>query len=246
MMSARSVVMMLALVTLPATARAQVFTVGGDQGARPTGPQRSPGFLGVAFTYASPQGDFRDNVRQGFGGDVTGHWKLDRQGIFSLGAELGYIGYGRETNRVPLSSTIGGRILVDVTTSNNIFWMGVGPQLTIPAGPIRPYVSGTAGFAVFWTESSVEDSDSNEDFASTTNYHDATFAWTGGGGFLIPVGKSKQGAIDIGVRYHANDKTRYLRKGDIIDLPSGDIELRVRESKTPMLSWRLGMRWGLF
>jgi hypothetical protein len=149
-----------------------------------------------------PQQDFKQNVKQGFGLDGNVHYKLDRQGIFSLGGELGFLGYGRETKRVPLSSTIGGRITVDLTTSNNIFWMGLGPQITAPSGPIRPYVNGTAGFAVFWTESSVKGTFADEEFASTNNYDDAIFAWTGGAGILIPVGQSKQGAIDIGARWH--------------------------------------------
>lgn len=230
----------------PATASAQVFSVGRDSGGRGSGPRHSPVLAGVAFTYAVPQSDFRQNVKQGFGADANVHYKLDRQGIVSLGGELGFLGYGRETKRVPLSSTIGGRILVDVTTSNNVFWMGLGPQLTAPSGPIRPYVNGTAGFAVFWTESSVKGDYDNETFASTNNYNDATFAWTAGGGFLIPVGTSKQGAIDFGVRWNGNGNTRYLKRGDIIDLPNGNVQLRVNEGETPMLMWRLGLKWGLF
>lgn len=236
----------LVLVLLPATAVAQVFSVGGDQHSRSLGPRRSPVLVGGSLTYAVPQGDFRQNVKQGFGGDVGAHYKVDRRGIFSVGGELGFLSYGRETNRVPLSSTIGGRILVDLTTSNNIFWMGLGPQLTAPSGPIRPYVNGTAGFAVFWTESSVDGEFDNEEFAKTNNYNDATFAWTGGAGFLIPVGTLRQGAIDLGVRYHGNGNTRYLKKGDIIDLPNGNVQLRIREGETPLLMWRVGVKWGLF
>ncbi|GMV09579.1 MAG: hypothetical protein AMXMBFR55_13130 [Gemmatimonadota bacterium] len=244
-MNAMTAAAMAAMTMLTAAADAQVFQVGRERAAGAAGPRRSPVYAGASFTYAVPQGDFRDNVKQGFGVDGNVHYKLDRQGIFSLGGELGFLGYGRETKRVSLSSTIG-RVNVDMTTSNNIFWMGVGPQLTVPSGPIRPYVNATAGFSVFWTESSVEGSWDNEPFAKSTNYDDATFAWTGGGGFLIPIGASRQGALDIGVRYHGNGNVRYLRRGDIIDLPGGEIQLRVNEGETPLLSWRVGFRWGLF
>ncbi|MEO7964692.1 MAG: hypothetical protein ABIT38_12395, partial [Gemmatimonadaceae bacterium] len=165
-------------------------------------------------------------------------------GIFSIGLEGGFLTYGRETNRVPLSSTIGGRILVDVTTSNNIGWFGAGPQLAAPSGPIRPYVSATGGFAYFFTESSVEGSTSNIQFASTTNYDDATFAWTGGGGFLIPVGKSG-GALDIGVRYHGNGNVRYLRKGAYAEDANGNVTFFPTQSQAPLISWRIGFRGGL-
>lgn len=239
-------VLALAVVLVPSTVMAQVFSVGRDDDRGARGPRHSPVLVGGSFTYAVPQQEFRQNVKQGFGGDVGAHFKLDRRGILGLGTELGFLSYGRETKRVPLSSTIGGRVNVDLTTSNNIFWMGIGPQLTAPSGPVRPYVNGTAGFAVFWTESSVKGSYDEESFASTNNYDDATFAWTGGAGILIPVGTSREGAIDFGVRYHGNGNTRYLKKGDIIDLPNGNVQLQIHEGNTPLLMWRLGFKWGLF
>jgi hypothetical protein len=238
--------LMLAMLLAPAVATAQVFSVDRDDDREPVGTRRSPVLAGISFTYAVPQAEFRNNVRQGFGGDGNVHFKLDRRGIASLGAELGFLTYGRETQRVPLSNTIGGRINVDLTTSNNIFWMGLGPQFVVPSGPVRPYVNGTAGFAFFWTESSVRGRWDDEDFASTNNYDDLTFAWTGGAGILIPVGASRQGAIDFGVRYHGNGNTRYLKRGDIIDLPNGNVQLRINEGETPLLMWRLGVKWGLF
>lgn len=238
-------VTLAAIAALARPAEGQVFSVGENRDGQPRGPRRSPAIVGLSLTYGVPQKEFRQNVRQGFGLDITGHYKLDQQGIFSIGGEAGFLGYGRETKRVPLSSTIGGRITVDLTTSNNIFWMGLGPQVTAPSGPVRPYVNGTAGFAVFWTESSVQGRFDDEDFAKTTNYDDVTFAWTGGAGLLIPFGASQQGGLDIGVRYHGNGNTQYLRRGDIIDLPNGGVQLRVREGETPLLLWRLGVRWGL-
>lgn len=241
-----SLLRVLAVATFlaPSVATAQVFTVGKERAQRAAGPRRSPVTGGLAFVYGQPTGVFRDFVKQGFGFDGNVHYKVDRAGIFSLGLEGGYLTYGRETKRVPLSSTIGSLILVDVTTSNNIVWLGFGPQLTVPSGPIRPYVSGTAGFAYFFTESSVEGSSSTYDFATTTNYHDGTFAWTGGGGFLVPIGK-KGAALDVGVRYHGNGSVRYLRKGAYQDNGNGDIEFFPTESEAPLISWRIGFRGGL-
>lgn len=236
--------LLLIASTMPAVAGAQVFTVGDERRDQPVGPRRSPVTGGLAVVYGRPTGVFRDFVKQGFGLDGSVHYKFDRQGIFSLGLEGGFLTYGRDTKRVPLSSTIGGLILVDVTTSNNIFWLGLGPQLTAPSGPIRPYVSGTGGFAYFFTESSVEGSRDNFEFAKTTNYDDATFAWTGGGGILIPVGNSG-GAIDIGMRYHGNGNVRYLRRGSYSEDGNGNITFFPIESEAPLLSWRVGFRGGL-
>lgn len=245
MSSLHSVLVALALTALPAAAGAQVFTVGGEEReSQGLGPRRSPVTGGLALVYGQPTGVFHDFVRQGAGLDGNVHYKFDRQGIFSLGLEGGFLTYGRETKRVPLSSTIGGLILVDVTTSNNIFWLGLGPQLTFPSGPLRPYASGTAGLSYFFTESSVEGSRDDHEFAKTTNYDDATFAWTGGGGFLIPVGRSG-GAIDIGLRYHGNGNVRYLRRGSYVDHGNGHIEFFPIESEAPLYSWRIGFRGGL-
>src|SRR5262245_24797484 len=107
---------------------------------------------GGSFNYGVPQGDFRENVRQGFGLDAFFRWNLDSRGIFSLRTDGSYLGYGRETKRVPLSQTVG-RIRLDLTTTNNILHMGIGPQLTAPDGPFRPYVNGGIGFSYFFTSS---------------------------------------------------------------------------------------------
>lgn len=198
--------------------------------------------VGGSVNYGLPQGAFRDNVRQGFGVDGFARWNFDRRGILSLRTDGGFLGYGRETKRVPLSGTIGGRILVDLTTSNNILHVGIGPQLTAPDGPFRPYVNGGIGFSYFFTESSVEGSNNdNEPFASTTNYDDVTLSLTSGAGVLIPVGIRRDVSLDLGVQYQNNGQVSYLRKGGIVDLPNGDIQLNPIESQANLLTFRIGV-----
>lgn len=202
----------------------------------------SRGAVGGALDYGAPVGDFRRYVKQGFGLDGFFRWNADPRGIVSLRVDGGFLSYGREMQRVPLSGTIGGRILVDLTTSNNIVWGGIGPQLTLPSPYLRPYANASIGFSYFFTESSVEGSNQNNDpFASTTNYDDGTFAWGVGGGFLIPFRTSSgEAAIDIGVRLHKNGEVRYLRRGSIIDMPDGSIVIQPIQSEANLLTWRLG------
>jgi hypothetical protein len=147
---------------------------------------------------------------------------------------------------VPLSTTVG-RIQVDVTTSNNIFFLGAGPQLTAPSGPIRPYVNGNVGFSYFFTRSSVEGSsnNNNESFAETTNFDDFVFATTGGAGLLIPFGRSREAGLDIGVRYHNTRDTNYLREGSIVDRPGTTPLINPIRSDTKMWSFRIGFIAGL-
>jgi hypothetical protein len=198
---------------------------------------------GLAVNYGRPVGEFYDYVEQGWGLDGFFRWNMDPSGILSLRLEGGFLSYGRETFRVPLSGTIGGRILVDLTTSNNILWLGFGPQLTLPVPGIRPYVNAAAGFSYFYTESQVEGSDNDDQpFASTKNYDDGTFAWGAGGGFLIPFAtRSGEIAIDLGVRYHANGEVRYLREGSIVDLPDGTVQINPIQSEANLVTFRVGI-----
>ena len=197
------------------------------------------------MVYGAPQGTFKSYVEQGFGLDAFGRYKVDRRGIFSIGLDGGWMQYGSETIRVPLLATTG-RILVDVTTSNNLLFLGAGPQLTVPSGPVRPYINGNVGFSYFFTQSSVEGSSNNTgSFAETNNFDDVVFATTGGVGVYIPFGRRREAGLDIGVRYHNNGVTRYLREGSIKDRPGQSPEITPIESETKMLSFRVGFVAGL-
>lgn len=191
---------------------------------------------------AQPKGEFGSNVDNGFGGNVVFMYKLDQAGVFSLRADLGGMQYGSETKRVPFLPYTG-RVLLDVTTSNNVFWGGIGPQMQLmTTGPVRPYVNGAVGFQGFVTESALSGSDESWDYASTTNSDDVTLAYMVGGGVYIPLGKTPTSAsLNIGARYHFGGNAKYLREGDITDNPDGTITLNPRFSKTDVVMWQLGI-----
>ena len=129
-----------------------------------------------------------------------------------------------------------------LTTSNSLVHASIGPQLTAPDGPFRPYVNGGIGFSYFFTQSSVEGSgNNNEPFASTTNYDDVTMSLTSGAGVLIPVGLRRDVAVDLGVQYQNNGQVSYLRKGGIVDLPNGGIQLNPIQSEANLLTFRIGV-----
>jgi hypothetical protein len=210
----------------------------------PRGPSRA--FAGVHLIVAQPLGEFDDYID--WGGGIGGEflYALDSQGALGLRVNLGVMIYGHETKRVPLSPTLG-RIRVDVSTSNNIFVMGVGPQVMLPSGAVRPYLNGTVGLSYFFTSSSVEGSADLEPFASSTNFDDATFAWSAGGGLYIPLrrGRRHSLSLDIGAQYHANGEARYLREGSIQEDGTGDIFFDPISSQTNLMTYRLGLTVGL-
>ncbi|HEX2190531.1 MAG TPA: hypothetical protein VHG51_16605 [Longimicrobiaceae bacterium] len=214
---------------------------GAPRLQRPSGA-----YAGAGFAYGRPQGEFRDNVEQGFGGDVHFLYQPAARGPLALRVDASFLNYGNERMRVPLSSTIGGRITVDVNTSNNIAFLGIGPQLGVPDGRLRPYVGAFVGVNYLFTESSVEGRDDDLDFARTTNYDDATFSYGGRAGIYAPLrGGPSPISLDLGVVYQDNGEASYLREGDIHDLPGGGLLLTPSRSDTDLLTFRLGVTVGI-
>ena len=243
-----------ALLAAPSVALAQGESTEAIPTATPRlGPATAAGEPrfqgGLSLSAAQTLGDFHDYVKDGVG--VAGHvlYRVDSQGAFALRLDGGFLNYGSETIRLPLSDRPGGgRVELDVATNNNIFWLGVGPQLMVPAGPVRPYVNATAGFSYFATMSSVKGRSSGASFADDTNFHDAPFSWGGGSGVLIPVSHRERSLvfIDIGARYHNNGKSvQYLREGGIHDLPGGAIQLDPIRSRADMITWHMGVSIGV-
>lgn len=199
----------------------------------------------LALQVAEPQRDLARNIDTGVGLEAGLITRLDRAGALALRFDAGFVTYDQETREVPLTSTIGGRILVDLTTRNNILTLGVGPQLMAPRGSVRPYVNANVGAAYYFTQSSVKGSHSGESFASTTNFDDWAFAYGAGAGVYVPVMRRVPVALDVGVRYHRNGTVQYLRAGSITDLAGGQIRIDPLESEGDLLSFRLGVTVGL-
>lgn len=235
----RTTLLLFALVAaVPVSARAQLLE-------RPHSRPQDRASGGIGLTYAQPLGAFREYVKYGFGAAGNLVIRLDRQGIIGLRVDGGYVNYGSETKRVRLTSTIGDRIRVDVNTTNNIAALGIGPQLMVPRGRVRPYVNGAVGFSYFFTQSSVEGSNDSEQFASTTNFDDGTVHYAGGGGLMIPFAtRTTPVALDIGARYVNNGRTRYLREGGIRDQSDGSIIIDPIQSRVELLTWSVGVTIG--
>jgi hypothetical protein len=242
-MKARIALVALALASsqaaLATSAEAQVM----DGVANPK-PSRAA--VGFSFVVAQPLAEFHDNVSSAFGGEGHVVFRQSENSVLGLRLEGGFLTYGHERKRVPLSSTLGGRINVDLNTNNNIALFGAGPQLMSPRGLVRPYVHGTAGLTYFFTESSVDGADDTFAFAQTTNQHDAAFAWGGGGGIFIPLPVANHlVSIDLGARYLNTGKVSYLKEGGIQDNADGSITLFPSNTRATMITYRLGVSFGV-
>jgi hypothetical protein len=203
-------------------------------------------YVGIQGEYARPVGEFGDYVKHGGGLNASIAWPVTRGNPFALRADGGFIVYGSETRRVCFSTTVGCRIELDLTTTNSIAYFNVGPQLMLPSGAVRPYINAAIGGSYFGTTSSVDGVDGNDDdFASTTNFDDITFAWNGGGGMLVRLSSGRTPVfLDLGVRYHGNGEVEYLKEGDIVDNPDGTITITPTRSEANLLTFQLGVSIG--
>lgn len=216
--------------------QAQIREVKDD---KPRGPVRYQ--AGGHLALALPQGQFGEFVEAGVGLGLWGGINLNRQGTIALRIDGNYLLYGRETRTRPLSPTVP-FVSVDVTTQNNIYVLALGPQLTLATGGLRPYLTGQVGFSYFATESSVRGSNDFDDFASSTNFSDFTFAWMGGGGLKIRLRGGRSPIwLDLATEYHRNGQVRYLREGSIEDNGDGTVTIRPIQSQTNLMLIKVGI-----
>jgi hypothetical protein len=199
---------------------------------------------GIQLLGAVPVGEFSDYIDGGGGLGLNLEWPIRAGGVLSLRGDIGWLLYGEETTEVCFQST-NCRVTLDLTTTNNIFFLNIGPQLGAPSGPVRPYFNASAGMAYFATTSSVKGDDSSENFASDTNFDDFTMSWGAGGGLRIPVSRGRTPVmIDLGAQYHGNGYVEYLTEGNIIDHPGGPPTFDVTRSAADFVSIRLGVSIG--
>lgn len=233
---------LVATLVAPGALRAQQ-----TQNDARTNPLAAGSRIGVSFggLYAAPRDEFRTFVDDGWGLGGGLLVKLDPAGVLALRVDANWISYGNTRTRVPLSETTGGLIDVDLNTTHNIFMAGVGLQLQAPVGPLRPYVGGTAGIGTFWTQTTVEGTDNDQQpFAQTTNQRDNTFAWSGVGGLTVPLNREGTVLADVGVTYQANGEATYLPPGVVRDSNNDPVTREPVRSRTDMLLYRVGVRIG--
>jgi opacity protein-like surface antigen len=195
-----------------------------------------------------PSGEFARNVGLAYGGEGSVAVGVDRRGILRLRLDGAVVGYGSEKSRVPLSPTIGGRINVDLVTTNMLFHVGIGPELGVPTGPVRPYIHAGVGYLHFTTDSHIEGvglGDEDPNFR-TNNFHDGTSAkrWGGGVRFMIAAHRGVPITIDLGATRFDGGHARYLKPGRIIDHPDGSLEITPYESDITFTAVRLGVTFG--
>ena len=197
-------------------------------------------YLELDLLGANPVGDFGELVDNGFGGQAGLRARLGGDSPLLLRLDGGFMIYGHERVDVCFPAPIGCRVGAELTTTNAVAFMGVGPEIAFP-GRVSPYVFGTVGFSYFSTTSSLEDYGGSQDYFSTNNYSDFVGAARLGGGIRFQVGGPGSVSVDVGAEYHRNGMAEYLRKGDILDHPDGSITVFPNRTEANFMSFRLGV-----
>lgn len=229
-------------------------------GAPPTDAERPPvaGQINLRGTVGIPQGSLQNNIG-GVGGGAhlyLGGWI--RQSPILAGVDIGILNYGRTSDNVPFSRTVGPRIPVEVTTTNNVLETHLSVRLQPRRGRLRPFIEGLVGFKYLFTRTSLSDEDlgddvdAGDDIASSTNFDD--FAFSGGAGAGLDVRvyqpdaptKRVQGVdLHLGVQYLLGQEAEYLAEGALTDdNDNGELdrsELDVRRSRTTLLQPQFGV-----
>ena len=202
---------------------------------------------GAAAVYGQPLREFGDNVQRGFGLDGFGTLGLDSQGIFSLKAELGYIRLNRKSEPF-LASTGFGYIELESETTSGVLMLGAGPQLTVPAGPLRPYIGGTVGFARFATNTSIvipsyaSNTGQKETLDQQTVSSDFILSLTASGGLRFALPFFGRGVLgDLGVRWHRNGEAEYVSGEGVEYLGNGQVTITPTRSEADFLVYRVGI-----
>ena len=111
-----------------------------------------PVFGGGHLLFANPVGEFEENVDFGFGLGAHVRLPVDDDGTLSLRLDLGFINYGNETIRICITQPC--RVTGDLTISNNILLLGIGPERAVAnlnqdILAMRPGVDSTATPLIF-------------------------------------------------------------------------------------------------
>jgi hypothetical protein len=186
-----------------------------------------------------PVGQFREfvDVHPGMGAAVT----IGGPVGLRIGGTL--LVYGHEQQIVPYPGSYG-RYYLGANTDNIIGTFGLGPQITLGGGPVRLYGYGTIGIGYFATVSSWGDGCGCYD-AGQTNFDDWALAREAGGGLQIRLARRSPAFLDLSARYMRNGRVEYLREGSMYEDADGRIVVSPVESFANLVTFQIGMSFGI-
>lgn len=213
--------------------------------------RRSRWEFGLNAAGAVLLGDFAANAKDdtgNFGIAFNTAMGLNQSNSVRFRFELGYVKYGSEKIEVQLFEETD-RFSSHLTTRNNIFFVGIGPQIDFSTGPIRPYVNGFLGVSDFYTDTQFSVGGRNQEGSgATNNFKDWVMSYGIGGGVKFRVKKYRGVPIFISIdtQYRTHGQTEYLIEGSIVDDENGNTTIQPLVSDADFFLIGVGVVVGLF
>jgi outer membrane protein with beta-barrel domain len=214
--------------------------------AQTSSPPQRPRFQGgVNFAQAFAVGDFAEHVNLAAGGLVQFDVGLG-ESIFSVGAEIGYMGYGHVNRTVDVSSLIPEipNATLSVTTDNYMIPMHARLRAQRKDGRWRPYADALFGGNLISTDTSIDCAASDNATCSgnnsASNAEDLVLSVGAGGGVMIAFSpRPRVPKLDVSFRYLRGAEGTYLTKGAIRREGSTAI-FDFSRSRTDMIAFYIG------
>ena len=172
-------------------------------------------------------------------------------GLLALRGEGSIVSYSAGRREFAAAVGFVAQVVLEEEARNRIATGSIGPQLTVPVGPARPYAAGTIGLAHFSTATTIrvpayETSTGRAETLDTRTNFSHTGKTVGGvGGVLVPLAvlglDFGSAMLDVGVRYQRNPHARFVRPGDVRLNATTSPEIRASEGEANVLSYRVGV-----
>ena len=132
-------------------------------------------------------------------------------------------------------------------TNHSVLSGGVGPQVLLGSGRIKPYFFGTIGFSYFATSSEVSQMYHGVPIRSSTSHSDYRLALAGGGGLSIEIrgGRNPLG-LDLSASYKRNGRVERARLFGIP--PCGfpcPVQAVILDTRMNLMTYRVGLSVGV-
>lgn len=215
-----------------------------QEAARPEITQRF--FLDFDLVVGDAVGPFSRAVDGAGGFQLGARWVPSPRSRVGYRLDAGVLTYGSESSEVCLDGSAGCRVSFNLSTTYDIVYLGVGPELRM-AGH-RAYLFGTLGFSEFSTTSSLWGANVLAGpLAREDNFSDAVFGIRAGGGLRFRVaGRYRPLLLDLGAEFHRNGTASYLVEGGLIENPDGSVTIAPSRSEANIYSVRIGLSFAPF
>lgn len=199
--------------------------------------------ISVGAVGARPGGEFRETMGDGYGVALRSVQWLNALPWLGLRLDGGLLLQDMEREGLPTSGE--GSDDVDLVTSNTLLFLGMGPQVGMTHGAVRPYAHAFGGVHYLVTDAAYQSNvgDRPLEFGGTS-FEDMAWAFGGGAGVTVPLGRGRRAAaLDLGATYRFGGEATFVR-GAVIAVGPNTVAGDLVEGRTDMLVVHLGLTFG--